>query len=276
MSIEVKTVDQSSEVLPDPILREILKTGLVIVGGKGTGKSNAGKVVTAEIIKKQPLPIQCKIFDTALNWRWQFEPILFQEINDRTRFVYSGQKHILYDVDYIDETKLMDFITRITVNDYWKQRNLKTELEGNLLNWKLYTLEETQSSMSRFALMRKGGRKMLKMIAEGRNFNQSFIIIGQRLANMSSSLVERCHGMLFGKMVGDNDLAKIRRKCGRDSGIDEKVKNLADFGEFIYYNGSSAYKFNCPKYDVETRPTQWIMKEEDKKIWDHFYGRRII
>lgn len=276
MTIPVTKVDQSKEILPDPILREILKTGCVISGGKGTGKSNAGKVITTEIIKKQPLPIQCKIFDTALNWRWQFEPILFQEITEKTRFVYSGKEHILYDVEFIDEKELMNFITRITVNDYWKQRNLKKELEGNLLEWKLYTLEETQSSMSRFALMRKDGRKMMKIIAEGRNFNQSFIIIGQRLANMSTSLVERCHGMLFGKMVGDNDLAKIRRKCGRDSGIDIAVKNLADCGEFIYWNGSSAYKFNCPEYKSETRPIEWILKEEDKKIWSHFYGRRII
>lgn len=276
LAIPVKKVDQSKEILPDPILSEILKTGLVIVGGKGTGKSIAGKVITAEIIQKQPLPIQCKIIDTALNWRWQFEPILFQEITERTRFIYSGKEHILYDTEFIDEDELMKFITKIVVNDYWKQRKLKKELEGNLFNWMLYTLEETQSSMSRFALMRKGGRVMLKMISEGRNFNQLFIIIGQRLANMSTALVERCHGMLFGKMVGDNDLAKIRRKCGRDSGIDDEVKKLADFGEFIYWNGSSAYKFNCPEYNNETRPIEWVMKEEDKKIWEHFYGRHII
>lgn len=273
--MEIKQVEPSQQILPLPIFRTILKTGLVIAGGKGTGKSNSGKVITSEIIKQQPLPVQVKILDTALNWRWMFEPILFQEITDKTRFIYSGNKHILYDVELFDEQSTLKFITKLSLNDYWKQRALKKELMGNLLGWKLYTLEETQSTISRFALMRKEGRKMLKLIAEGRNFNLSFIIIGQRLANMSTSLVERCHGMLFSKMTGDNDLAKIRRKCGRDSGIDDAVKGLADVGEHIYYNGSSAYKFQCPEYKVTTAPKEWVMKEEDKKIWSHLWGKRL-
>lgn len=278
MSVPIKDVDQTKQLLPNNILVEILTTGLVVVGQKGTGKSIAGKSITSEIIKRQPIPIQCKLFDTALNWRWAYEPILYQTITDKTRFFYSGKEHILFDIELIDEREITSFISETVLNDFYKQRELKKQWKGDRtkFGWKLYCLEEVQSSLSRFALMRTEGRKMLKMISECRNFNQSFIIIGQRLANMSTSLVERCSGYLFGKMIGDNDLRKVRRICGKDSGVDKKVKQLADFGQFIYFNGSSGYRFNCPKYEVITAPREWVIKEEDKLIWDHFYGRRII
>lgn len=276
MAVEIKQVDQTKQLLPDALLREILKTGLVIVGGRGVGKSNAAKVITAEMIKRQPLPIQCKFFDTVLNWRWEFEPILFQEIDEKTRFVYSGIEHILYDIQLLETRDITFFIKKVIKNDFLKQMDLKKQLEGNLGEWELYMLEEASSSLDKYALRRKEGKIMLRVIAEGRNFNQCFIIIGQRLANISTSLVERCHGYLFGKMIGDNDLNKVRRICGSASGMREEVKNLADKGEFIYYNGSSAYKFNCPLYKVDTKPRKWIMKEEDKQIWIHQWGRRII
>lgn len=266
---------QIEEILKLEVLIEILKTGLLIVGGKGCGKTNTLRVLTAEIIKRQPIPIQIKMFDTACNLRWAFEPILFEEITEKTRFVYSGNKHVIFDIDLVEQIAIQKFITQVVLNDYLKQRQLKVQMEGNLLEWILYGLEETQNSLSRYALVRKEGKKLLKMISEARNFNQSFIIVGQRLADISTSLLERCQGYLFGRMFSDNDIQKVKRICGRESDIHEKVKKL-DVGDFIYFNGTSAYEFHCPEYKVSTKPEEWKIEEKEKKTWKWLWGRRLF
>lgn len=262
------------EILKPEILAEILRTGLLIVGGKGIGKTNAFKVITSEIIKNQPLPIQVKLFDTACNLRWDFEPIFYQTVDEKSRLIYGGNKHILYDIEIIEQGDMQRFINDIIIHDYLNQRKLKIEMKGNLMEWILYGLEETQNSLGRYALIRKEGQKLLKMISEARNYNQSFIIVGQRLADISTSLIERASGYLFGKMTGDNDLSKLRRICGSDIEMDDFVKKL-QLGEFIYWNGSSAYQFNCPKYKSGTVPLEWQPEEKDKKIWTWLWGRRL-
>jgi len=253
----------------------MLQTGILVGGGKGCGKSTVFKVVTSEIIRQQPLPIQVKLFDTACVLRWAFEPILRQTIDEKTEFVYSGKKHILYDINLMEPREIQSFISQVCLNDFIKQRDLKIEMEGNLLEWNLYGLEETQSSLSTYALQRKEGKKLLKMISEARNFNQAFIVVGQRLANVSTALTERMQGYLFGRMIGDNDLAKVKRMCGSESGIHKMVKKLPQFGHFIYYNGSSAYKLYCPPYKCTTKPIEWKPKEEDRPTWEWLWGKRL-
>lgn len=53
--------------LPDYLLDDILRSGLVILGSRGTGKSNAGKIIMSQIINRPDLNIQCKITDTCFD-----------------------------------------------------------------------------------------------------------------------------------------------------------------------------------------------------------------
>lgn len=91
---EIQKLDQS-KVLPDIVRNGILKSGLVIVGGPDVGKSNAGKVIMSELIKTNPIPLQCKLFDTAMNLRFDFESIKCQLVNEQTRYIY-GEKTTFY------------------------------------------------------------------------------------------------------------------------------------------------------------------------------------
>ena len=75
-----------------------------------------------------------------------------------------------------------------------------------------------------------------------------FIFIGQRLADISTKVVERAQGYLFGRTTGDNDLQKIRRICGKSSEVHLKVSRLG-LGEFIYWNGVTAKQVKFKKYD---------------------------
>jgi len=220
--------------------------------------------------------IQPKIFDPCSNWKWEFDDIFYQTINENIRYIYSGKKPILFDLDLLTQTETMDFVGKIALNDYMEQRKKKEILSGYNDRNILFVIEEAQNILGSYSLMRRNGRIWLKLISEGRNFGLSFVLIGQRASNISTSALERMQGLFLGKMVADNDLAKIRRICGRDTGIADQVKKLQDVGDFIYWNGSSAYRFACPLYKTNTKPTLWEISEEEKKRWEYLYGRRII
>lgn len=265
-------------ILPRPVLNGILKSGLVITAGKGTGKSNAGKVWTADIIRNQPLPpIQVKIFDTASNLRWDFEPILCQEINEKTRYFYDKDEHILFDIALVDDEEVLKFMERVVMTDYLKQRKRKEELEGHNDKWILYLVEEAQNILGTHSLMRRSGRRLLKLFSEGRNFGLSFIFIGQRLADISTKAIERCNGYLFGRMNGDNDLAKLKRIVGRKSSIADKVQKLEiGKGEFMFYNGGSTYDVTFPLYKSNgNRPRMFVPNVNDVPMWRYIEGKRM-
>lgn len=246
----------SKQVLPPEVLKNILETSLIVVGAKQHGKSNSVKVIGREIIKQQAIPIQVKIFDTCQNWVHEFEPIPYQTINDDTRLVYGGKKHILFDIELMDIEKIMKFTGEVIKRDYIQQRELKRKMGGkHFMEWKLYIIEEAQNILGSYSLTRQDGKMWLKMVSESANFNMGFIFIGQRMSDISAKIIERAQGYLFGRATGDNDIAKIRRKCGKDLGIHEDVKTLKR-GEFIYYFGKRL-PFNCPKYDGKTKPTLW-------------------
>lgn len=273
MAVETKIEEQ---ILPDVILRNILRTGLIIPAVKGAGKSETGKTITAEIIRKQPLPIQIKVLDTASNLRWNYENILCQEITEDTRFFYNGEKHILYDINMVDDDDKLAFMSKVVRTDYLRQRKRKAELGGHVDRFILYLVEEGQLIIGRYSLMKRIGRDVLATMSMGRNFGMSFIILGQRLSDVSASAIERCDGLLLGKLVGDNDLAKLRRIVGKKSeGIIEDVRKLK-VGEFIYYDGASAYDFNCPAYDAKgQQPTMWEPNLKNIPIWNYREGRHL-
>jgi len=269
---------EQNPVVPKEVLNGILKSGLVIVGGKATGKSNAGKIIASEIIRNQPLPIQIKIFDQSSTFKWDFEPILYQTIDENSRYFYDGEEHILFDLNLIDDIDTLSFMSKVVYTDYLRQRARKEELGGHVDKWILYLTEEAQGITGSYSLIRKEGTRLMTLYAMGRNFGQTYLLVGQRLADLSSRAVERINSYLFGKMVGDNDLAKLKRIVGRKSVIIDEVQKLEiEKGQFLYYNGASTYDFNCPKYDSKgQKPRPYILDLKNIPTWRFREGRRII
>ena len=213
-----------------------------------------------------------------MNLRFDFEAIKCQLINEQSRFIYGGDEHILFDLDFIEEEDVFNFIEKVILNDYINQRRRKAELGGHNDKWFVYLIEEAQNILGSFSLMRRSGRRLLKLMSESRNFGLTYILIGQRLAEMSTRAIERRHSYLFGRMTGDNDISKLKRIVGRDSIIIKEVKNLdVAKGQFLFYNGSSVYDFNCPKYDNKNqKPIIWEPDLKEVPIWRYREGRRII
>lgn len=241
--------------LPNELLESILRSGLTILGGRGTGKSNVAKVINAEIIRRQNGYIQCKIVDKVANWVRGFEPILYQNLDPDTEEIYFGDDHILFNAHFRSRSQIKQMIGKMVGLDYELQWKYK---EHDVMdNWILYTIEEAQNILGRYGLTGKQGEEWMVYISEGRNFNMNFIFIGQRAADIATQAIERCEGYFFGRMSGDNDLKKIARICGKDQGIHEIVPTLG-IGEFIYWNGERARKIvDVPLYEPTTVPVAW-------------------
>ena len=260
---------KSNPILPDVIRDTILQSGLVILGSKSCGKTNAGKLIASEIIRNpQTIPIQVKFFDLAGNLKFNFDPILYQTIDDKSRYFYDGDENILFDINLIDEDDIFGFMEKVLLTDYYRQRERKETLNGHVDKWILYFIEESQGVLSSYSLMRKTGGKVFQLFSIGRNFGQNFVLISQRLADLSTRAVERCNSYLIGKTSGDNDISKLKRLIGKKSSIVDEVKKLnVQNGEFIFYNPTIENQdVKFPLYDSHgQKPRPFI--PENMPIW---------
>lgn len=259
------TEKPQEDLIPKSILLDILKMRGNILGNPRCGKTNLAKVILSEFVKKVP-EVQIKVYDTCGVWRYSFlSSFKFQEVNENTRKVYSEKENVLFDVEFNDAEKIMQFIGNDVLLDYELNRERKKATGGKLNDYVLYVLEEAQSSLGRYSLSRETGRIWLKMISEGANFNLGFLFLGQRASDISASIIERSTCHFIGRTTGDNNSKKLRGIIGKTAGqnelgmpIDEKARTL-DQGEFIWWNGESAYQFRCPLFEElypNTYPTQ--------------------
>jgi len=245
-----------------PLSRDFLegvhRSGLLVAGGRGTGKSNVAKIISSQVINDPESDTQIKISDTTQNWIHGFEPIYYRPVTEDMIIpddVYFGEDHFLYDVELWDVDMIQDVLGAFVGIDYDVQRLFKKN--DVMDNWIIWVIEEAQNLLGTYALNGKRGKRWLKIISESRNFNLNFIWIGQRLADISTKAVERCQSYLFGRMTGDNDLKKIRRICGKEAEVHKVVPRLG-IGEFIYWDGSDAKKvINVPLYTSHTKPMLW-------------------
>lgn len=266
------------QLIPRRILEDILSHKCSIIADNQMGKTNLSKLIISEMVK-QNLPVQNKIFDVAQTWRHNFlSTFKFQEINEATRKVWTGDENILYDIAYEDSEQIMQFMGNEVMEDYRKAREAKKAANGKLGNWILYTLEESQNSLGSYALNKISGRLWLKAISESANFNLSFLFIGQRASDISAKAVERAQSRFIGRTTGDNNTRKLRGLIGSKSGMTElgqplhEVAKTLKVGQFIYWSGSEAYMFECPRFE-DLYPNQKPEQvEPPKKRWMKIFG----
>jgi len=260
-------------LLTNEIIQEILDTGLIILGAKKCGKSNTAKIIASEMIKNPNFHI--RIFDPCNNWVHEFEPIVYTRMNEDTRYYYSGNKNVLYDLEYVDAEEAMVRIGQIVLDDYEKQRWLKNN--GGMKKWVINFIEEAQDVLGRYSLSRNTGKLWMKLVSQGRNFNLAFVMIGQRGSDLSASVVERAQGYLFGRASGENDRRKIRRIVGdarikEQYGDGEEWKRVTgeeiadevarlDRGQFIYFNGQFGRLIQFPLYKSDNKPLLMVREK---------------
>lgn len=221
------------KMISDSLLDEILKTGLIVTGSKGSGKSNSVKIIVSELLRKPNVTV--KVWDSALNWLFDFEELQYQLIGDKST-LYNAD-NMIYDTTLLDDTEeINDLIQTVVRIDYHNHARMKLLTNGQVSKWICYVIEEAQNIIGSNALRSRENRFWLKAIATGRNIGLSFIFIGQRISDISAKAVERCNGYLIGKTIGANNQRKLRAICGKQ--LSWLARDL-EVGEFYYYNGET-------------------------------------
>ena len=218
------------------------------------------KQLIADEIIKDPLIIT-KTFDPCQNMRHEFESIPFQEVKAWDNLIGLDDLHMLYDMETDSSQIFMNQISDVIMRDLKINREAKKVHGGKIPYWNIYCIEEAQDVIDSNSMRGKRGELWKKCISEGRNFNMSFIMIGQRLAEISTTATEKAQGYLIGKSSGDNDLSKIKRICGKKSGVSDII-SLLNVGEFIYWDGVKPTKIKFPDYKTLATGKPWLVKPE--------------
>ena len=249
------------------LLKEVLKTGLICVGSKGCGKSNAVKVITRELLVRGLADV--KVFDLALNWLFDFEQLPYQLVEDDTTIINA--KNCIYDFTLTYNHNQINYtMQRLMKRDYHNKARMKLVCDGQIYNRLVYIIEEAQNVIGSSALRGKENHFWLKAISTSRNIGLSYIFIGQRLSDISTKAVERCNGYLLGKMTGDNDLRKVKALGGKE--LRRQVKQL-EVGSFIYYNGDKTEQIDFPLFESYGRPKPYLETQPTVEMGSGLFAR---
>lgn len=251
----------------DEILKQILQKRLVIIGNPQCGKTNATMFLARSFMKKPD--VRVFIFDSAINWMHRFDKIPYVNIEDLTTELPRGEnvKDVLFNVSLFDPQEVKIALSQIILQDY----SWRLELKQNGLPipyHSLYIIEEVQDVLGTMALRDAASRFLLKAVSEMGNFKMSAILIGQRLADVATPVIERSKMYLFLGATGDNDLRKIKSIAG--ASVAEKVKMLKT-GESILYNGEETYYIKFPLFVANGKPQP--LEEKKNFIIKKLFGR---
>jgi len=236
--------------LDERIKDAILSTGVGVFGSGKCGKTNLVKIIAGQL--HQDPNIQLKIFDKAQNWVHEFEEILYQDLDiftlEREGF-YFGDQPILFNCRVTNPREIRTIISEIVGYDYdlhWEFKEVE-EME----RWIVYVIEEAQNILGSIGIYDIWNT----FISEGRNFNMAFIFIARRMAQVSTKARENMQSFIWGRMLGENDLKKIRQVAGKE--IAEAVQELPRY-EFIYYCAGEPYRIvDVPLYEAQGMPIRW-------------------
>lgn len=255
---EIKQTKEATEF--EKKLREIIEKTLsqgqlMIVGTKQTGKTNSAMWLMRNMMQMQSHQehqIKSIVYDLPMIWRFRYDGIPYLD-HSTVRHLPIIQDLII-DLPYTDTNRTRDAIAEILMEEFIKMRQLKEKFEGYIPFTSMHVIEEAQNCFGTHSLSGHMGRFLLKIVSECANYNMVLITIGQRLADISTRIIERSRYYLIGNLSGDNDIKKIKRISNNQ--IAEKVKTLKR-GEFIFLDREHAEYVDLiyfPKFEQTSKP----------------------
>lgn len=228
-----KPNDEFLKKLDEIIEKTCIQGQLMIIATKQHGKSNATMWLLRRLMQTKSHEEQKQmmiIFDTVLNWRFKFDKVPYVDY-ESVRNIPMVQD-LIVDIGDVDSNQTRNSIGEIVMNDFIHKRELKKQLNGDVPFQNIYLIEEIQNVLGTYAMNGAMGRFWLKMVSECANYGQVIIGLGQRLADISTKVIERSRYFLIGATEGDNDLKKI----GRMVNSKELVQTISrlERGEFIF------------------------------------------
>lgn len=240
---------KASVLCKNGIGKAVKSQGLVLVASKNHGKTNRLMVIASN------LKAQIVVCDYATQHAFKLGEnftvrFLSKDYWIKPKIRLNGNTIL----DFSQTTKKVagEILRDIIKMEYYRrvQKVIKGFREGktreeilNRFHWLIFALEEAQDVIGRYL---KQDDDLATAMNCGRNYKISFCFLTQRIADLNSSLVERC-AFLIGKQTGDNNLRKISSTIGISRKKLKFVEGLKK-GEFIFYNGEGIKKVKFPKF----------------------------
>ena len=207
-------------------VKELLRSGCIIIGGKGTAKSNLAMTITDMLMR---IGVTVKVFDISKAWQRSSVPCVV-EITNNIRMDINLYQSIVFDLCKLTPNDAKRFITLVLAKEWNMQTSLTEEQRKPIV----FVFEECQLLTPNGSLRSNEAQQVLRLMSTGRNFELGYLAISQRPTLVDPTVFELSFIRYFSRCDGFNDLKRIAEYIGS-----EKARQLQKLrlGEFMYDRG---------------------------------------
>ena len=236
-------------MLVDEILGDLKAKSLMLVGVEGSGKTVMARWVVDHLVKQG---FHVTVFDSSTAW-WHNAPLPYKlrGYPEPPKLDLSG---VVVDIGLIpleDRYKALSAYVGTEYRERYEEFLRNPDAE-DCNPWRIHLIEEAQVNLGRGAKS-----TLLEWISQGRNIKMRGIYTTQRLAEVSTTIVERC-SLLVGAMDGDNNLRKLKNATSVE--FKDTVMDLGKW-EFAYWSNGFKGKIRSP-------PVEYASPVENRS-WFH-------
>jgi len=249
--------------------RQAKKRGTFVSGMPESGKTNIAKIIADHLLNKGYI-IKC--YDPSQAWLESSIPYFvvadefdwkhIQKIDE-----IPVNQSIVYDISRLYPRDQKFFIGHAIQSDFkYICNNPKPPF------WIIYIIEEAQMVIPTGSLRANYAQTTFHMVSVGRNFNQRYILLTQRPADVSVKALSRVGQAYFGQHWELNDIKRLSHLLLMDfKECREKLGSL-QIGEFIYLNPykKQIEKIQSPLFETTVKPQNYwdiIQPKESRKSW---------
>lgn len=233
-----------------------LKSGNIIISGLPQhGKSRFAAWLINEINLSTP-NANIIISDEAQSLQYvlgkDFKTFIATE-NDNDTITLLKEKRCIIDTSLISPENSSELIKDILIKKYQISKIEKSNNPTHVCHPFISVIDEAGDVWDSYSL-RSNKTPFKKIFSQAGNYNMHFIFTTNRLASLSTEIVERCQAYIFFKMIADNDIKKLGNilkglnKLDREK-IIRTIKQL-DKRKAVYFDGVHAIGFDVPNFNL--------------------------
>jgi len=253
LEIEEKSEFKTIDIID---LNEILKSGLALVGGRGTAKTTTAKHLIRRFMKEKA-SVKIRAFEDAFEFSKNSDIPVYQVLTAQTRRIYDLPQCSYFTGKLYNPEDATTILRCFVTRDWGKQVDRILASKGQYDKWILYVTDDSHSILDRYSLSRTINKTLLRWAGTGRNYKMSFITITQRFQSIPTQLLERINtGYLIFKLTGANNRTKLKG-IGLSKQTINHIEKMGT-GEAIYYHSGKAEIIHVPKFTGSNNPRRLI------------------
>jgi Cdc6-like AAA superfamily ATPase len=249
LEFEEKSEFKTIEIID---LNEVLKSGLAIVGGRGTAKTTTAKHLIRRLIREKA-SVKIRAFEDAYEFSKNSDLPVYQILTAQTRRIYDLPHCSYFTGKLYNPEDATTILRSFVIRDWGKQVEKVLASNGQYDKWILYVTDDSHSILDRYSLTRTINKTLLRWVGTGRNYCMSYVTVSQRFQSIPTQLLERINtGYLIFKLTGANNKSKLKA-IGLDKPIIKQIEKLKTGEAIFYYDGKTELIY-VPKFESVNNP----------------------